>query len=128
LGLEIARRLEARFTGQAERYIVAAGPTPEAFTGPLRRFQPQQVILVDAAIMGLPPGGRRWLDWRETNNYSASTHSLPLHLLADYLESELGCEVLLLGVQPGQNALDTPLSPPVAAAVEAAVEEIAARL
>lgn len=128
LGLEIANRLAARFPGRQDRYIVATGPLPESFTGPLRRFMPQRVILVDAAIMGLPPGAWRRLDWRDTSNYSASTHSMPLSMLSAYLESELGCTVELIGVQPGGNELGADLTTPVASAVDEIVTLLAAEI
>ena len=34
---------------------------------------------------------------------SASTHSLPLSILARYLILEINCTVTLLGIQPGSN-------------------------
>ena len=111
LGLEVARRLQKKLSGRENVLILLAGPAPENFTGALRRFAPQRVILVDAALMGGPPGAARWLDWHDARGFSASTHSLPLSALADYLESELGCTVQIMGVQPAGNALGTPLSP-----------------
>jgi len=78
--------------------------------------------------MDEPPGAVRWLDWQEITGVSASTHTLPLHLLARYLMTELGCIVSLLGIQPATNALDAPLSPDVQDAVEAVAAGLAAAL
>jgi len=78
--------------------------------------------------MGEPPGAIRWLDWRETDGISASTHTLPLHLLARYLVTELGCDVALLGIQPAANTLDAPLSPAVSQAVASIVADLGAAL
>ncbi len=58
LGLEIARRLQKKLSGREDVLILLAGPAPENFTGALRRFAPQRVILVDAALMGEPPRRR----------------------------------------------------------------------
>jgi hydrogenase 3 maturation protease len=121
LGLEIARRLQKKLSGREDVLILLAGPAPENFTGALRRFAPQRVILVDAALMGEPPGAARWLDWRAATGFSASTHSLPLSALAGYLETELGCTVQILGVQPAANALGASLSPQARQGVNAAV-------
>ena len=41
-----------------------AGPAPENFTGPLRRFRPDLVLLVDAAQMDAEPGTIGWLTCR----------------------------------------------------------------
>ena len=110
VGLEVARRLQMKLSGREDVLILLAGPAPENFTGALRRFAPQRVILVDAALMGEPPGAARWLDWRQAGGFSASTHSLPLSALAGYLEVELGCTVQIMGVQPAGNELGRPLS------------------
>ena len=90
--------------------MLEAGPVPENFTGPLRRFQPELVLLVDAALMGEAPGALRHLDWKEAAGFSSSSHTLPLETFASYLVGELGCEVQLLGVQPGDNDLEAPFS------------------
>jgi hydrogenase 3 maturation protease len=110
LGLEVARCLQRKLSSREDVLVLLAGPAPENFTGALRRFDPQRVILVDAALMGETPGAVRWLDWREATGFSASTHSLPLSALAGYLETELGCTVQILGIQPAENALGAALS------------------
>ncbi len=101
--------------------LVEAGLAPENFAGTLRRFQPDLVVLIDAAEMGLPAGSLACLDWREASGWSASTHTLPLSVLSSYLVSELGCRVMILGIQPGQLAMDQPLSQPVEMAIDEAV-------
>jgi Ni,Fe-hydrogenase maturation factor len=49
---------------------------------------------------------------------SASSHSLPLSMLARYLTLEIGCEVVVLGIQPQQNEINAELSPPVRVTVD----------
>jgi hydrogenase 3 maturation protease len=98
--------------------IIEAGPAPEAFTGQLRRFDPDLVLLIDAAQMDLPPGAIRAIDWQGAIGLSASTHTLPLSVIARYVADELGCEVLLIGIQPQANEFDAPLSAPVRRAVD----------
>lgn len=116
VGMQFVSLLQRKAIGCEHLMAVAAGPAPENFTGPLRRFGPHLVLLVDAALMDCPPGTVAWLDWREAEGFSASTHTLPLNLLADYLTIELGCEVALIGIQPGQTRVDAPLTPAVRAA------------
>lgn len=121
----LARELQRRAAGVDGLLVIDAGPAPENVSGVLRRFKPDLVLVVDAAQMGDPPGSVRWLPWQETIGLSASTHTLPIHMFGTYLTQELGCEVALLGIQPAQNALDAPLSPEVAAAVDAATRSLA---
>ena len=116
-GVAVARRLlplaHSRFL------VIEGGHAPENQTGPLRRFRPELVLLVDAAEMETPPGTVRWLDWEQTSGLSASTHTLPPYMLARYLVQAIGCEVVLVGIQPAHKNLDRPLSPGVEAAVAA---------
>jgi hydrogenase maturation protease len=79
---------------------------------------------VDAALMDLEPGQTGWLNWQDTTGFSASTHTLPLHLLASYLTSELDCEVALLGIQPAQCLVGEKLSSEVQAAAESVIQGI----
>ncbi len=104
--------------------IIEAGLAPEAFTGPLRRFQPDLVVLIDAAELGEPPGTVRWFDWSAGEGMSASTHTLPPTVLAEYLMRELGCKVRLVGIQPGHLVFDKEMSEEVVKAIEKVVEDL----
>jgi hydrogenase 3 maturation protease len=108
--------------------VVEAGPLPESSTGPLRRFAPDLVLLVDAADMGEAPGTIRWLDCAEADAAAGSTHSLPLSLFSRYLTSELGCQVWLLGIQPADLTFGAPLTDPVRRALRRVVEGLTALL
>ena len=81
--------------------VLEAGHAPENCTAVLRRFAPDIVLLIDAADMGEAPGAIHWIDMDEIDGISATTHTLPLSMLAEYLSLELNCEVSLLGIQPG---------------------------
>lgn len=104
--------------------ILPAGHAPENVTGALRRFAPHLVLLVDAADMGAAPGCIRWLDMHEIDGVSAVTHSLPLTMLARYLNLELSCEVALLGIQPVNLQMGEGLSLEVSQAVVEIIEGI----
>lgn len=112
-------RLPAGVTTRLPLLVLETGPAPENYSGTLRRFMPDLVLLVDAADMGVAPGQVRWVDWRQLSCQSASTHALPLQFFAAYLMAELGCQVALLGIQPASLDLDAPLSAPVCEAVAA---------
>ena len=116
VGLVLAARLKSLAAGCDRLLAVEGGAAPENCTGTLRSFKPDLVVLVDAAFMDAPAGTIGWLSWQEASGFSASTHTLPLHLLATYLTSELGCEVALIGIQPAQLNIGAALSPEVAQA------------
>jgi hydrogenase maturation protease HycI len=101
-----------------DRLVVDGGAAPENVTGLLRRFRPDVVVLVDAAAMSERPGAVRWLERGCALGCSASTHTLPLGMLATYLRESLGCDVRLLGIQPAVIGEEGPLSAPVRRTVE----------
>lgn len=124
-GLVVVHGLQKVPTDKERLLVIDAGSAPENQTGPLRRFKPDIVLLIDAAQMNETPGTVRWLPWGEIGGASALTHALPLHVLARYLSGELGCEVALLCVQPAQDAIGAPLSPVVRQATDAIKDALA---
>ena len=112
IGVVIARQLKERWAGHASLLSVEGGLAPENFTGLLRKFQPSDVILIDAALMNLQPGEPEWLDWTQADGMSASTHSLPLSIVGRFLQDELKCQIWLLGIQPEQLETGIGLSRP----------------
>jgi len=97
--------------------VIDAGLAPENFSGRLRQFAPHLVILIDAAHMDAPPGEIRWLAWEQAAGLSASTHTLPLSMFSGFIVAELGCQVILLGIQPQQIGPGQPFSLPMRNAV-----------
>ena len=128
VGVLVARRLKALLAGcpdLAERVAVFEACTaPESFSGPLRRFAPDLVILVDAAYLEKEPGAVEWIDWRNTEGFSASTHGLPPTLFAKFLMADLGCRVSLVGIQPVHLDFDRPMSEEVFAAAERVAQQL----
>ena len=124
VGVRLAAMLRPLTTGNTQLLTIEAGPAPENFTGTLRRFRPDLVLMVDAAQMDAKPGTISWLDLHSTGGISASSHTLPLHILISYLVAELGCQVALIGIQPEQTFADSPLTPRVQAAARAIVQAL----
>jgi len=54
---------------------------------------------------------------------SASTHSLPLSMLANYLVLELNCQIAVLGIQPASIDVGEGIDPRVDRAVQQIVSE-----
>ena len=119
-GLWVARALlqDERLAPLPDLLVIEGGPAPENHTGEMRAFQPEKVLLIDAAHMDEAPGTLQWIPLEAIDGMSASSHSLPLSMLARFLCLELDCDVSVLGIQAAQNELDSELSPAVRAAVE----------
>lgn len=123
-GLKVVQALKPALAHIRSVLVIEGGQAPENQTGVLRRFEPDLVLLVDAAEMGAASGEVRWLTQSQIDALSASTHTLPLSMIAQFLSAELNCEVALVGIQPAQIILGAALSP----AVQKAVDGLARRL
>ncbi len=123
-GVMVARALKPALVHQQDVLIIDGGQSPENQTGNLRRFSPDLVLLIDAAQMGESGGMVRWLVWQEICGLSASTHTMPLYIIAQYLHAELGCEVALIGIQPAQMVIGAGLSRAVKQSVDEIVQSV----
>jgi hydrogenase 3 maturation protease len=125
-GVFVARGLRLVRCLPSDWLILEAGAVPEACTGTVRRFAPEVIILIDAVDMAAPPGTIAWFDtWSSPGIAAASTHGLPLDLLADFLRRDVRCQVGLLVIQPATLAFGEGLSNYGRAAVWAAVAGLA---
>jgi hydrogenase 3 maturation protease len=93
--------------------------TPESLTGSLRQFLPTHVLFIDAAQLAREPGTCELVPISEIQGEEISTHNVPLSLLGEFLQKDMGSEVMLLGIQPFSIGLGEKrtLSPPVERAV-----------
>jgi hydrogenase maturation protease HycI len=122
-GLEVVRGLGRKLSSQADLLLLETGLAPENFTGVLRRFQPDFVLFVDALEIEAPPGAIFWVDWRDLEGFSGSTHTLPLSILASYLDHEIGCQVAVLGIRAVSLEISG-LTEPVRSTVDQICDEL----
>lgn len=109
-GILLVRILEPQQSQNPNCLVLEAGTTPENFTGALRKFSPDLVLIIDIAQFGGTPGEIRWINLSEIGGLSASTHTLPLNIFTRYLTEELGCEVAILGIEPLATGYGMPVS------------------
>ena len=126
-GNRVATRLLALSGFPANFLPINAGSLPENASGLLRRFQPDVVILVDAADFGGQVGEIRWLEAEQIGGMSASSHTLPLPVLGQFLEAELNCQMEYLGIQPVQTEFDTAPGPWIEQAADEIVDLFVSR-
>ncbi len=73
---------------------------PENFIGKIKRYNPEKIVIVDAADMGLKAGEIRKIKKEEIGKVSFSTHSIPLSLFISHLERYTKAKIYLIGIQP----------------------------
>ena len=105
----LKRRLQRPNEPSPEITAIDAGTAPESYTSTIRQHQPNLLILVDAADMGLAPGALRAIPPEKISVLSFSTHHMPLSMFISYVQ-ELCGKVLLIGVQPERTQMGKRLS------------------
>ena len=104
-GLYLVERLSARLCLPVSEVsgrllLVSGGPAPENFSGLIRTFHPDLLVVVDAAFLELPAGSIQLLPEGRAAGLSFSTHMLPLPMLISYLKLACNCQTCLVGIQP----------------------------
>lgn len=128
-GNAITDALSERFGETPGRFAVfSGGNAPECFTGAIKDFGPDLVLIIDAADMGLSPGEARSIDPDEVSGVSFSTHMLPLKVMLDYLSKEIGCRVAILGIQPGSLEFGGEMTGDVRTTVDEMIEALSYKL
>jgi bidirectional [NiFe] hydrogenase diaphorase subunit len=124
VGIEAIRSLWQVLPPDDGVSVLYAGTSPENLTGLIRTYRPDAVLMIDAVEINAIPGTIRLIDWKDTVNFSAMGHSLPLSMFAQYLSEEVRCKVLLLGVQVEQAVMFAPMSDTVQKSIQHLVEGV----
>jgi hydrogenase 3 maturation protease len=101
---------------------------PENFSGAIREFRPEYLIIFDAAEMEQTPGTFSLIEQDQIGGAGFSTHMLPLKLLSEYLIMVTGCRVLVVGIQPKLLEFGYEITKEVRTAAEEFVKEVGGRL
>ncbi len=104
--------------------IFEAGQALENITGALIRFKPDAILFIDALTIGAKPGTIHLFDPLLSQGFSASTHSLPLSVVIQYLLHEHPCDVHLLGIQVRDTTTGSSLSPEVDRSIARITDEL----
>jgi len=102
LGMLAAKEVEGLHLPNVRVFL--AGTVPESVTGPIRRYRPDAVLLLDAADMGARPGAVALVEPQKIRARLLSTHALPLSVVMEFLEKDTGASVDLIGIQPDLGA------------------------
>lgn len=125
-GMLVIRAFQPHVFGRPDVLAIAGGAAPENVAGPLRRFSPHMVIVIDAAWLGLDAGRVAWLEAGQIGGVSALTHGLPLTTLVEFLTQETGCAFGFLAIQAGDTGFDRPVTVAVRRACRRIVAELRA--
>lgn len=79
--------------------IYAGHSTPENYTGLIKQFQPDHVIIIDAAELHLQPGTLTLLPVHAINESTLGTHKLSLVMMVKYLNETIKCDFSVVAIQ-----------------------------
>ena len=118
LGVRAALKLKRALSNTPRIDVIATGTSPENFTGLLRKLSPSHVVLIDAAELGETAGTIELIEPHRIEKRIPSTHTMPLYMLTEYLEQELGAKVLILGIQPESLSFGSAVSDEVEVSID----------
>ncbi len=110
IGNIIAR--EFKEAERADFLSIPAETVPENFTSVIRKVEPDILVIVDAAQMGLLPGEFRVLSKKRLGSEGFGTHGMPLSHLVTYLE-DYARKIYFIGIQPNSVDMGDEISPEV---------------
>lgn len=116
IGEEVAREFEREGWD-----VEDCGTMPENFIPHIEEGIYQEVVIVDAANMGLEPGEIRRVPRDRLGVFTMSTHALPLSLVMDFLAGKAET-VTLIGIQPKDMSLREGMTPELEKAKEELLE------
>ncbi|MDZ7293974.1 MAG: hydrogenase 3 maturation endopeptidase HyCI [candidate division KSB1 bacterium] len=108
-GAILARKLERTHSF----YPIDCGDVPEAFTGPVKEFRPDIILIADAVDFGQKAGEIAIVDAEAVQSRRVDTHHPSLRAMVDYLRAETGAKVAILGIQPGDVSMGEGMTPAV---------------
>ena len=99
VGMKIVQGLQGKVTEKV--CLLECETVPENYLLDIEAFNPTHVLLIDAAFLGLKPGGASLVDTERIANLPAiTTHILPLRIFCDYIKKATGAKIGLLLVEP----------------------------
>ncbi|MGZ7044598.1 MAG: hydrogenase maturation peptidase HycI [Methanobacterium sp.] len=124
LGPFIAKKLSIIFHDNEDIAVFDGGTVPENYTGAIREINPTHIILVDAVEMGKEPGFIRVVCKEEIANYNISTHAMPISFLIKFMETTIGSNIILIGIQPKSMELAGSISKDVKNSIEEVINTL----
>ena len=124
VGMYIVGRLIEIFSGEDyPGLLFCQGETaPENFSGAIKNFRPDHILVFDAADIGKLPGEATEIDPAVIGGPTFCSHMLPLRLMLDYLVNETGANITLVGIQYQSLEFDGEMTENVKKSADSLVE------
>ena len=124
VGVKVVQDLAGKVSRNV--HLIECETVPESFVDEIIEITPTHVLLVDAALLGQPPGTAHLYDVEQVvNSTSISTHTLPLRVFCEYVITLTGARIALLLIEPLETDFGEGLSPELQKAADRVVGALA---
>ncbi|HUU76776.1 MAG TPA: hydrogenase 3 maturation endopeptidase HyCI [candidate division Zixibacteria bacterium] len=100
--------------------ILNAGPVPEAFTGKIKEFIPNLLVIIDAAEMNEKPGTIRVFTEKDIDEaYMVTPHKVSMNMYMKYLRYFIEkIDAIFIGIQPASLSYSEPITEKVQESID----------
>jgi hydrogenase 3 maturation protease len=99
-GITVTENLKKKFGEENSDFKIYTGyTTPENFTKSITDFNPDHIIIIDAADLKLPPGSTAIIPLERIMDFSPGTHKLSLIMMIKYLKEVINPEFTVIAIQ-----------------------------
>ena len=102
--------LVQRLQGKVNLACIDVGNAPENHLGRIIKEEPDLVLLVDVADLGLDPGQYRILQPAEILKCGLTTHDMSSRMMIEFLQNQTQANIIMLAVQPENISLGEQIS------------------
>jgi len=99
-GVLIVRNLTKKLPKFDKIQCIEGSIAPENYSSVIRKFNPDWIWLIDAAVFGENPGCVQLFDSSRIKTNAADTHRLSPDLLISFLQLDTNAKAFLIGIQP----------------------------
>lgn len=105
-GPAVYEKLKGRITAE----VIDAGTVPENYIEKIIAKAPANLIIIDTADFGSPPGTIKLLNPHELQSAAISTHTVSAALFLERITARIEVEIYFIGIQPARLSLGLGLS------------------
>lgn len=128
-GLVATEALAKKIKNNRRVKIFLGQTAPENLSGEINAFKPSHLIIIDTIEINERPGTVLVLRPEDVGRgVSFSTHKMPAGVLAKYFIDSIGCDIIIIGIQPRSLKFGKPLSKTVAGSAREVAEAIKSSL
>ncbi len=121
LGPKICEKLKAE---RISAEIIDASTVPENYIQTIIKKAPQNLLIIDAIAFAAAPGTIKIFRPEQLNSIVVSTHTLSPKIFIDMICQSIKLEVYILGIQPFQTQLGSPISKQIISTIDCLIKTL----